>query len=437
MVPPTYTTESWSLGRRVAFRFLFVYFLLYLFPFPLNMGGFLSPLDNISGMARLRLAYEQFWNTAMLWVGKHVLHRNQDLARTIDSGDTVFDGVKILSYAVLATAAAVTWSIWDRRRLAYPRLHAWMRIYVRYALGVIMLGYGLQKVTKVQFPFPDLNRLLMPFGQSTSIGLLWTFMGYSTTYTVFGGACEVLGGLLLFFRRTTTLGALVLIGVLGNVVMLNFSYDVTVKLYSLHLFLMSVWLVLPDLKRLANFLVLNRPTAPASLVRPFSNRWLHRAALGAKVAFVGGILVVSTRQSVEVVKRLGEHVSKPALYGIYEVEAFARNGEAVPPLITDERRWRKVVIQVPMLSIHRMDDSVQHFFMTDDPVKKTIKLTWWDQQVKIVLSYTQSANDHLFLAGDFLNDTISVQLRKVPDSSFPLLNGGFHLISDEHSWSNW
>ena len=30
-------------------------------------------------------------------------------------------------------------------------------------------------------------------------------MGYSTPYTLFSGAGEVLGGLLLFFRRTTTL----------------------------------------------------------------------------------------------------------------------------------------------------------------------------------------------------------------------------------------
>jgi hypothetical protein len=50
----------------------------------------------------------------------------------------------------------------------------------------------------------------------------------------------VVGGALLLFRRTTTAGALVLIAVLTNIVTLNFSCDVPVKLFSSHLLLMAV-----------------------------------------------------------------------------------------------------------------------------------------------------------------------------------------------------
>ena len=53
---------------------------------------------------------------------------------------------------------------------------------------------------------------------------------------MFAGFAEVLGGMLLFWRRTTLLGALILTGVLVNVVapQLRLS-DVPVKLCSLHL----------------------------------------------------------------------------------------------------------------------------------------------------------------------------------------------------------
>ncbi len=54
-------------------------------------------------------------------------------------------------------------------------------------------------------------------------------MGYSTPYNVFTGLVETVPAMLLFFRRTATLGALLLVAVLANVVMLNLCYDVPVE----------------------------------------------------------------------------------------------------------------------------------------------------------------------------------------------------------------
>ena len=90
-------------------------------------------------------------------------------------------------------------------------------------------------------------------------------MGYSPAYNVFAGGAEALGGLLLLFRRTTTLGAVVAIGVLTNIVMLNFCYDVPVKLFSIHLTLMATALAGLDGRRLLNAFVFNRPTPAADL----------------------------------------------------------------------------------------------------------------------------------------------------------------------------
>ena len=112
------------------------------------------------------------------------------------------------------------------------------------------------------------------------MGLVWTFMAASPAYTFFSGIAEVMGGVLLLFRRTTLLGGLVSIGVMLNVVMLNFCYDVPVKLFSFHLMFMGVVLIVPDAKRLFGLLVLNRATEPASLQPPYTGKvtiWAHRA----------------------------------------------------------------------------------------------------------------------------------------------------------------
>src|SRR6185369_10228156 len=60
-----------------------------------------------------------------------------------------------------------------------------------------------------------------------------------------------------------TFGALVLATVLTNVVMMNFCYDVPVKINSSHYLVMCVVLLWPDLRRLVDVLVLHRPTQPA------------------------------------------------------------------------------------------------------------------------------------------------------------------------------
>jgi hypothetical protein len=93
-------------------------------------------------------------------------------------------------------------------------------------------------------------------------------MGYSAPYNVFTGGVELLAGLLLFSRRLTTIGALLSIAALTNVLMLS-SYDVHVKLFTLHLLAMGVFLLAPDLRRLGNVFLFNRVAPPAELEPSF------------------------------------------------------------------------------------------------------------------------------------------------------------------------
>ena len=100
---------------------------------------------------------------------------------------------------------------------------------------MMLLSYGFAKVYKTQFPEPSLIRLLQPLGSFSPMGLAWTYMGFSEAYNMYTGMLEVLGGLLLIWRRTTTLGALLVAGVMSHVVVMNFTYDIPVKLLSMHL----------------------------------------------------------------------------------------------------------------------------------------------------------------------------------------------------------
>ena len=216
------------------------------------------------------------------WTAANVLGIQQTLVGPNGSGDTTPDYVRVLLCFVLACAVAVVWSAVDWRKTNHPWLNDLLRSYLRYVLAFTMLGYGLAKVGSVmnQFSEPSIEQLMKTYGESSPMNLVWTFMGASRAYTLFAGLGEVAGALLLVWRRTTILGAAVSFGVMLNVVMINFCYDVPVKQYSFHLLVMALYLLLPDLHRLANLLLWNQPVDKANLLPPYTSPrtiWVHRA----------------------------------------------------------------------------------------------------------------------------------------------------------------
>lgn len=148
------------------------------------------------------------------------------------SGDTALNYVLYAGMAAIAVVGTLVWTILDQRREEYRTGYAWLQLGLRFTVAVAMLAYGFSKVFPKQFGTPGLEVLTQAYGDSTPMRLLWTSMGSSTLYRVACGLGEVLGGALLLFRRTSTVGALVSAAILSNVVLLNFSYDVRVKLYS-------------------------------------------------------------------------------------------------------------------------------------------------------------------------------------------------------------
>jgi hypothetical protein len=249
----------WSLATRIAFRFVFCFFLLSFLPFPLDL------IPWVGG------AWRKVWTPLVAATGTAVFGVTAD-ATFNGSGDKLFHWIQLFVIVALSVIATLVWSVAQRKAISHPRLHAWFRVYLRFALAVSMISYGAFKVIPSQFVAPSLDRLVQPFGDASPMGLLWTFMGASAAYTIFTGIGELTAGLLLTMRRTVLLGALVTAGVMTHVVMLNFAYDVPVKIYSSQLLLGALVIAAPDARRLFDFF-LRTPEGPL-----FSQRKLRIAA---------------------------------------------------------------------------------------------------------------------------------------------------------------
>lgn len=421
-ITQTSADPGWNQATRILFRFAFAYLVLYNLPFPLSLIPYVEVIAQ---------PYNTLWNALVPWVGSHIFQVQISILPN-GSGDTTYNYVQVFCFLVLAVLATIIWTVLDRNRKNYERLHEWLRVYIRFSLAATMIVYGAVKVIKSQFPDPPLDRLLQPYGESSPMGLLWTMMGASTSYNIFTGAAEMLGGLLLTTRRTTLLGALVCMGSMANVAMLNFSYDVPVKLYSLHLLAMAIFLALPDCKRLANMFILNRAVEPFDSRPLFKRQWLNRSAFILRTLFIVGFTSYWLYIAYDGVKSYGSLAPKSPLYGIWNVDEFEIDGQIRPPLVTDDLRWRRVVFDTPgRMAIQLMDEMRRRYTLKLDPDKKTLDIGSRDDPAwKASFSYEQPEPQLLTLAGTLGDKTIRARLRRIETPQFLLTNRGFHWINE-------
>jgi hypothetical protein len=415
----------WSPAKRIGFRWVFSYLALYLLP------TYLSLLSYIPGGGAVSGAYTKLLQVIVPWVGKLLFHVDITVFPN-GSGDTTYNYVEVFFLAVVSALAALVWTLLDRRRLEYSRLHDWLRAYVRFGLGFTLIEYGASKVIPTQFPSPSLGRLLQPYGNSSPMGLLWTFMGASPAYTIFAGASEMVGGLLLIARRTTLLGALACMAVLGNVVMLNFCYDVPVKLYSSHLFLMAFFLAAPDLRRLADLLIFNRRVEPAVHRPLFAGKLWHRTALVVRTLFLAGLAILGLYETYGIYNIYGAGAPRSPLYGVWNVDELVLDGAVRPPLVTDESRWRRVVFDhVDYFTVQNMDDSRRSYSMKMDAGKKTMTLSQSDKpKWKAAFTYQRPDPEHLLLAGMFDGHPVRATLHRTDPAKRLLTSRGFRWINE-------
>lgn len=101
----------------------------------------------------------------------------------------------------------------DYGRKVLPAVYLAARYYAAYTL----LGYGFAKVMGAQFTVLD-SQLAKPMGDVSGFWLTWYYFGYSVAYSSLVAWAQIIGAVLLCFRRTALAGALLLLPVMVNVV---------------------------------------------------------------------------------------------------------------------------------------------------------------------------------------------------------------------------
>ncbi len=414
---PTSGQRSWSSATRVLFRFGFIYLVLYsLIPLTLLSTTLLH-------RPWLSIESRKLWTALSALAAMHIFQVSR-FDRTFFASDSVLGWSLVGSFVAVSAAATILWSAADRRRQEYSRLHAWLRVIVQAVLALTLVDYGAQKIWPNQMPVPRLHQLLSELGSYSPGQLFWVFVGASPGYERFAGFIELLAGGLLFVPALTTLGALLAFIATAQVFAFNVYYDVQVKVFSFHLFLMAAFLLVPDIRRLADALIFARATAPSQRPPLFASRRLAQAAsLGSLL--VGAAVIVNALWFCHANTRFfNPDPSAIPSYGIWDVEDFSMDGSSRPPLLTDEVRWQKIVFDdLNSAYIQRMNGAVIRTRLQRDASRGVMTITslgdprpemqdFAGSKWKAELNTQIISPDVILLSGKYNRSSVTVKLRR-------------------------
>jgi uncharacterized membrane protein YphA (DoxX/SURF4 family) len=182
-----------------------------------------------------------------------------------------------------------------RERETTIKPHRFLRVIetlVRCLLGIVMVLYGLQKITDMQIQLSAWD-YARPLIRTSGSALTWAFLGYQPWFQSLTGFLEAIPGLMLLSRRFWRLGALLLFPVVLNVALINWAMDLWLdtRILTLVLLALNVFLISRNLPVCIAFLK-NLTPRPAPSHHPVGKMVSNAAFPILAIMAIGGYFVL-------------------------------------------------------------------------------------------------------------------------------------------------
>ena len=394
---------------------LFAFFFNLAFPFLYYIQQFTFPL----------------LNRFIPWFGNTCLA----IRETIDpvpngSGDTTYSYVLLFCIALLSVLGTIIWSAIDRKRKSHEQLFQWLITLFRFYVGFILVNYGIAKLNNGQFPAPSLYRLTSTYGDSSPMGLAWTFLGYSAGYKWFMFTAEIMAA-LLFFRRTATLGALLCLMTTINIMAINYCFDVPVKMLSTALVLMCLIMLSPNIINLLNLFFKGQMVQLKSPAVPVTEKkWIRITLTVLKYLAIIAYVLLPLIMAMKTALFDEKSTSTSSLYGAYDITSFA----------TQDTPGARYAYKWQLLAFDHNDNAIVKYSNKEsdwckyqvNENKKSLELKFNDDPNTIYkLNYQILDSNQVMLSGELFNGPTKIILKR---KQFELMERKFHWIS-EHPYN--
>ncbi len=405
--------------KRIILFWLVLFVLLFIISFPFT-------LHHIPSIPALIAPFSE---RLVRWSANNLFHIKQPYIYELlsDSTGLYIHVFNLLVFSlVIAIPLAYRGRGWKLKSLKY-----WFSTVVAYYLSLQLFIYGLNKVFKWQFYLPEPNTLYTSVGGTHLDLLFWSVMGASYPYTLFSGIIEVLPACLLLFKRTRLLGAIIAFAVMVNVVMINFSFDISVKVFSLFLLLLSFVLILPYLKKLGQFF-LHQATVGLKKWQPdYSTTKQKNLYISIKAIVIILLLFEVLSPYYNSGNYNDDYAKRPALHGAYETHRMIVNGDTIIPLIDNEQFIKRIFIhRKGYLITQTIKDDMQDYKLTYGD-NNTLQINNYYINSRHKLSY-EMLNDSIVYFKGKLEEGKEIELMaiKLNHSQLPLLQKEFNWTID-------
>jgi hypothetical protein len=428
-------SAEWTANWKHLFRFIFLFFVIQALPLSVD---FFRTFFSINW---LHLAYGDIFNLTRF------------SPKFIPGADS------FINWIIIAVFAAVGAVLWAKSKFAdqnYDTLYYWLRVIVRYRLAIGIIGYGFIKFFPLQAPFPSISNLNTSYGEFTDWKIFSLSLGIVPHYEAFLGGVELLAGILLFFRRTASIGSLLILVFTGNVFISNLAYSGGEYVYAFYLISFALFVFAYDAQRVYNLVSLGKPTTPNQFKPSFpgsqaTTRLVLKIFVIFFFVFVYGFKVYSGYQTDSY--QFPRTAGLAGTAGIYNVSEFKLNNQEHPYSVTDPVRWKDVVFEKwatisirsnrPVIldsinyeQVAKKDEdrvyelagsSSRHYYSyVADTVNHVLILKNKNKNYKndkLVLHYSKPDSTTIVLKGvDNAKDSVYVLLNKI-DKKYPILLG--------------
>ncbi|WP_270087955.1 hypothetical protein [Sphingobacterium sp. SYP-B4668] len=328
--------DRWDSGRNIIFRFFFIFILLFVIPVKYEWYAHLfkskSLYEVLSSMAGFRPGLIDIAGES----GKWGLYSFASWGLT----------------AIIAATGAYLWAWLSRNAtpINVAKGYYWLRVLARYRIAIGIIAFGYLKLYPMQMPFPSEANLHTAFGDYAPFKLYWQAVGLSLWYQIFLGLLEIGAGILMFFRKTTALGAIINAGVLYNIAHANLAYDGAVHLYSGYFVVLSVFVLLQYLPGIWQVFIKRQDFAPNYYTPNWRTPGWRVAYLGGKYLFILLFLFYYGYKRYEMHYNEGK-LKEPIVPGLanaagyYHISKFDLNGKTLPYDPSDSVRWHDAVFE--------------------------------------------------------------------------------------------
>ena len=318
--------NEWKDWEKPLFRFFFIYFLIQVFPLDWKFYRDLFSID---------------WSSYrdIFYLSRYQPSIFGEKASFADWG----------IIALLAGIGTIIWTWKDRNSKEYNYLYYGLRVLLRYRLAIGIIAYGFLKLFPLQAPYPSISNLNTAYGDFDDWKLFSLSLGIVPSYESFLGLVEISAGLLLLFRRTTTIGTLIILPFTGNVFISNLAYSGGEYVYSLYLISIALFLFAFDGLRFLILFTFDKPTQPNFFQPSFDEpKWKYARAV-VKSAFFLLIFVYAVQTYQGYTQEGSYHFPTTKglkeASGVYNVSLFKVKNDTLPYSKIDPLRWQDVVFE--------------------------------------------------------------------------------------------